>query len=78
MNIINQIDTHYLRPNRTIETIFIKNIDKMVYVYNYEGNHFRLFTKLIDLIRFFQFGIEPKLDFSNELDLDDYLTNQLV
>ncbi|RDK88869.1 hypothetical protein C8D94_101746 [Marinirhabdus gelatinilytica] len=78
MNIINQIETHYLKPNRTVETIFIKNIDKMVYVYNYEGSHFRLFTNLIDLIGFFQFGMEPKLDFSNELDLDDFLINELV
>lgn len=50
----------------------------MVYVYNYEGSHFRLFTNLIDLIGFFQFGMEPKLDFSNELDLDDFLINELV
>jgi hypothetical protein len=75
---INQIDTHYLRPNRTIETLFVYDINKMVYVYNFEGNHFRLFSTLIDLVHFFQFGIEPKLDFSNEIDLDDFFTKQLV
>lgn len=78
MNIINQADTHYLRPDRTIETIYIKNIDKVVYVYNYEGIHFRVFTDIIDLIHFFQFGIESNLDFSNELDLDAFLLNKLT
>ncbi len=78
MNKINQTDLHYIRSNRTIETIHIKNIDKVVYVYNYEGIHFRVFVEIIDLIHFFQFGAEPKLDFSNEMDLDDFLINKLV
>jgi len=78
MNTINQGETHYLRASRTIGTVFINNTEKVVYVYNYEGNHFRLFTNLIDLIKFFQFGIEPKLDFSSELDLDDFLINQFA
>lgn len=78
MNSIIQSQVYYLRPNRTIETILLKNIGKVVYVYNFEGNHFRLFTTLIDLVHFFQFGVEPKLDFSNELDLDNFLLNKLA
>lgn len=77
MNTINQIDTYYLRASRTVETILIKNKQKTVYVYNYEGNHFRLFSKLVDLINFFKTGIEPKLEFSNECDLDHYIINKL-
>ena len=77
MNTINQIEIHYLRTSRTIETIAIENLNKVVYVYNYEGNHFRLFKHTNDLIRFFQFGTAPKLDFSNEDDLNNYLINKL-
>lgn len=77
MNKITQTSVHYIKPSRTIETIVIENLDKVIYVYNYEGNHFRLFTKLIDLVNFFQFEKEPKLDFSNDIDLDDYILNNL-
>ena len=78
MNTINPIETQYLRASRTIETLFVANINKVVYVYNYEGNHFRVFAELNDLIQFFQFGVEPKLDFSSELELDNFLADQFV
>lgn len=77
MNTITQTNVYYISPSRTIETILIENLYKTIYVYNYEGNHFRLFTELIELVNFFQFGKESKLDFLNELDLDDYILNYL-
>ena len=52
MNNINQIQVDYLRSNRTIETILLTDmikskIHKVVYVYNYEGYHFRIFENII-------------------------------
>lgn len=77
MNEINQIDITYLTSSRTIETLLIGHKQKSVYVYNYEGYHFRLFLELRELIQFLQFGKEPQLEFSNDEDLDDYLLNTL-
>ncbi len=75
MNDINQIDITYLTSSRTIETLLIGQKCKSVYVYNYEGYHFRLFLELRELIQFVQLGKEPQLEFSNDEDLDDYLLN---
>ncbi len=75
MNIINNCRVNYITPSRTIETVNIKNTDRVFYIYNYEGNHFRVFTEIIDLIRFFQFGIEPEKSFLTELELDDFIEN---
>ena len=77
MNDINQIDIIYLTSSRTIETLLIGHTQKSVYVYNYEGYHFRLFLELRELIQFLQLGKEPQLEFSNDEDLDDYLLNTL-
>jgi hypothetical protein len=75
MNIINNCTVHYITASRTIETVSLKNTDRIFYIYNYEGNHFRVFTEILDLIRFFQFGTEPNNSFSNENELDDFLVN---
>ncbi len=53
MNTIELLNTEYIRSNRTIETIHIKETENTVYVYNYEGIHFRLFNDLVRLIHFF-------------------------
>lgn len=75
MNAITLVETYYLRSNRTIESILLKNRhdQKMVYVYNYEGVHFRLFLSLIQIIDFFNNGKEPEYDFEKEHNLDKAL-----
>lgn len=73
MNLIDQYSVTYITPSRSIETIGLKKANRVFYVYNYEGCHFRLFLELQDLIAFFQFGIEPKHSFSNESELDYFL-----
>lgn len=71
MNTINQLTIDYLKSNQTIETL---NIDeKLVYVYNHEGNHFRLFFEVLGLIQFFQFGLEPENSFDTDEALDMFL-----
>jgi hypothetical protein len=77
MNKITPITSEYLRPSRTIETIRLVegNLEWMVYIYNYEGTHFRFFDSLIDLIQFFEVGKEPQISFSSEIELDLFLEN---
>lgn len=57
MNNVEQIEENYLRSNRTIETILLTDLinssrQKIVYVYNYEGYHYRIFDDLIELTKF--------------------------
>lgn len=73
MNTISQKTVDYLRGSRTIETIDLEG--KNVYVYNYEGIHFRLFLNVLALIQFFEKGTEPKYCFETETELDDFLLN---
>jgi hypothetical protein len=67
--------TEHLRPSRSIEAICLKciNLEKQVFVYNYEGIQFRFFESMIDLIQFFEFGKEPENSFTNEVALDKFL-----
>ncbi len=76
MNKIVSISTEYLSPSRTIEILNLVrfNESKQVYIYNYEGNHFRFFDNLISLIQFFESGKEPISSFEREEDLKDFLT----
>jgi hypothetical protein len=71
MNKINQLVVEYLKSNQTIETLKID--EKLVYVYNYEGNQFRLFFEVLELIQFFQFGLEPEKSFETDEALDMFL-----
>lgn len=57
MNSVKQIEVSYLRSNRTVETILLTDLSnssrqKIVYVYNYEGYHYRVFDNLIELAKF--------------------------
>ena len=75
MNKIVSVSTEYLSPSRTIEILNLVRFEenRQVYIYNYEGKHFRFFESLIGLIQFFESGIEPKISFDSEIDLDDFL-----
>ncbi len=75
MNTINHFTVEYITPNKTIEIVSIKNSDNLFYIYNYQGNHFRVFTELLSLIRFFQHGIEPKYAFVNDEEVDDFIAS---
>ena len=75
-NKILTIQTDYLRPSRTIETILVSNNnrEKVFYLYNYEGTSFRLFISATDLVDFFHNKDVDCVEFSMESELDNYLT----
>ena len=73
MNIINNSRIEYIRANRSIEIISFKNTDALMYVYNYQGQHFRAFDNILNLIQFFEFGKESQYSFENDLELDKFI-----
>ena len=80
MNIINQLEIKYIRSSKTIEKLELSDNNKKTtrYIYNYEGNHYRLFEDKDSLNAFFEYGNEPKLSFENEFDLDTYLLTKKI
>lgn len=75
MNIINNCSVEYITASKTIEIVSLKNSDSLFYIYNYEGNHFRIFTELLSLISFFQNGVETEYTFSNDEEVDDFISS---
>lgn len=75
MNSCIAIETDYLRSDRTIETILVRNSksEKLFWVYNFEGIHFRLFETWLAVDHFFKHAEEPLHSFNSETDVDDYL-----
>lgn len=77
MNQLITISTEYINPSRTIEifSLICLKKSKQIYIYNYEGKHFRFFENLLDLIHFFELGTEPEYAFENEDILEEFLLN---
>ena len=77
MNNFTVIDVSYLRPLRTIETILLKkgSNQRILYVYNFEGIHFAVFSFIVDILNFFNNQFDPEIFFESESDLDNYLLN---
>ncbi|AXG68805.1 hypothetical protein KORDIASMS9_01021 [Kordia sp. SMS9] len=75
MNKFQAINVEYLRGSRTLETILVtkKNSSKVFYIYNYEGNSFRVFENLLSLMKFFQNKFEGNFHFQTETELDEFL-----
>ena len=75
MNKMLPISTEYLTPSRSIEVLTLINQkeSKLIYIYNYEGTHFRFFESILSLIAFFEQGIEPESSFLSEKELDKFL-----
>lgn len=73
MNTIAHCTVEYITPNKTIETISFDNTDRQLYIYNYKGNHFRVFTELLSLISFFEYGVEPEHTFLTDEEVDDFI-----
>lgn len=56
MNRIQILDTAYLRPDRTVNTILVTNPEghkKIIYEYNREGIYFKLFLSFQALFAYF-------------------------
>lgn len=77
MNTIFTLDTDYLKPDITIETVFVcsRNNSKLFLVYNYQGLHFRVFEKISDILHFINGDFMPELAFDKEEELDNFLKN---
>ena len=73
MNTITHCTVEYITSNKTLETVSLKNTDRLLYIYNYKGNHYRVFTELLSLIRFFECGVEPKHTFLTDEEVDDFI-----
>lgn len=67
-------DGAYIRPDKTIETVIVSNKyhTQVYYVYNYQGNSFRVFPYITDLLEFFQTGTEPQHHFETDEELDAF------
>jgi hypothetical protein len=80
-NQIEFVDTDYFRGDLSINIYLLRKIGlikstKIVYIYNFEGYHFRLFLNLKEFIFFLNnaYDIEP-LNFENLDEALDYLEN---
>lgn len=75
MNTFQAIHDEYLRADKTIETILVKNEnnEKIFFVYNDQGCHFRVFENVLDIVDFFDDKFEPKISFDDEDKLVEYL-----
>jgi len=77
MNNINIFKTFEIRASRTLDVISISNANKqkLLYLYNYEGIHYRLFDCKIEVRKFFKSENATFLEFENDEMLDSYLLN---
>ncbi|WP_323028206.1 hypothetical protein [Gelidibacter japonicus] len=80
MNTFTALHTEYLRPSRTIETVLVSNekLSQVFFIYNYEGNSFRVFKNHLDLILFFQDKAESDFEFGTETALDGFLGGVVI
>ncbi|OBX25083.1 hypothetical protein A9996_11840 [Gelidibacter algens] len=50
-------------------------LSQVFFIYNYEGNSFRVFKNHLDLINFFQSKAECDFTFGTDEELDGFLAN---
>jgi len=77
-NLIIQLDVSFLHfANRTIETISI-NI-KVFYLYNHQGQYFKIFDKKKELINYLNaLPYRMLTEFYSEEEVDNYLLSQTI
>ncbi len=77
MNTFQTISTAYLRASRTIETVLVskESLSTVFFIYNYEGNSFRVFENHLGLLNFFQNKGESDFHFSSEIEVDAFLSD---
>jgi hypothetical protein len=64
--------TIYLRPSRTIE--IVNNLKKVLFIYNYEGCHFRVFNSKKSLRDFLnKSSYNCIFETDNEKELDSFI-----
>jgi hypothetical protein len=81
MNKFLAIQADYINcASRTLETILLTDKEsksqKVVYIYNYEGVHFRIFDNIFEVVNFFNNKPYQLLEeYSNEENIDIFLEN---
>lgn len=77
MNDINILKTIEIRASRTLDMLSVsdKNKRKLLFLYNYEGIHYRLFDCKIEVRKFFNCENATFLEFEDDEALDFYLLN---
>ena len=78
MNTLQTLHTHYFRyANRSLETVKIVGEigqEKTLWIYNFEGVHFRVFTSKIEAWDFLDNKAgDCLIDFESEEELDRFL-----
>lgn len=81
MNILNTIESIHFRSNRSLDLTMISNHNReklsqtLVYIYNYEGIHYRIFATLTDYLNFLNnMGDNCICEFDSETKMENYLT----
>jgi len=76
MNTLSQQNSHYITPNKTIETISVSNgvNEKAFFIYNYNGVSFRVFQSQQTLDGLWKGEAEDDQHFETEKELDVFLT----
>ena len=77
MNDINILKTIEIRASRTLDMLSVsdKNERKLLFLYNYEGEHYRLFDCKMEVRKFFNCEGATFLEFEDDETLDFYLLN---
>ena len=77
MNDVYTMKTIYIRASRTLDMISVsyKNKRKLLFLYNYECIHYRLFDCKIEVRKFFNCENATFLEFEDDETLDFYLLN---
>jgi len=75
MNKITLLNIEYLRPQRRIETyeLMLKDDKEICYIYNFEDKYYRYFRTIRSLTNYLKDRIEPKINFKDKTELNDYL-----
>ena len=71
------VETEYLTPDKTVETVILSNSkkEKLFFIYIYKGQSYRVFDNLLDFISFFEDKNTEIQHFENENELDNFLLN---
>jgi hypothetical protein len=77
MNDIRILKTIEIRASKTLDILLISSINEnnILYTYNYEGIHYRVFDCKKEVRKFFQCENALFLEFLDDEDLDSYLLN---
>ena len=75
MQVIKHKSTHYLTPNKTIETLSVSNSqgELTFHIYNYKGISYRVFRSQEELNKFWKGEKDEYKHFQTEQELDDWL-----